>query len=113
LGARALPADEESVLNLLLMLIASTLPMALFIGSIVLAVRHGPFRNRWWRGETLLGFALVVGGLCFVAGFFGPMVFAPDANQGPMLGIFITGPAGMLLGLVWGGLRAVQRRRAA
>jgi len=93
------------------MLVASTLPMALLIGSIVLAVRHGPFRNRWWRGETLLGFTLVVGGLCFVAGFFGPMIVAPDANQGPLLGIFITGPAGLVLGLLWGALRSMARRQ--
>ena len=99
------------MLNLLLMLVASTLPMALLIGSIVLAVRHGPFRNRWWRGETLLGFTLVVGGLCFVAGFFGPMIVAPDANQGPLLGIFITGPAGLVLGLLWGALRSMARRQ--
>lgn len=37
--------------------------------------------------------ALILGGLGFVAGFFGPMIFAPEADQGPMLGIFITGPA--------------------
>jgi hypothetical protein len=39
----------------------------------------------------------------FAAGFIGPMVFAPDANQGPLVGIFITGPAGLALGAVlWG-----------
>jgi hypothetical protein len=36
----------------------------------------------------------------FAAGFIGPMVFAPDANQGPLVGIFITGPAGFALGAV-------------
>jgi hypothetical protein len=48
--------------------------------------------------------AVVLGGLGFVAGFFGPMIFAPDANQGPLLGIFITGPGGGLLGALAGWL---------
>jgi hypothetical protein len=30
------------------------------------------------------------------------MVFSPDANQGPMLGLFITGPGGALLGAILG-----------
>ena len=45
---------------------------------------------------------LIVGGIGFCAGFFGPMVFAPDANRGPLLGIFITGPLGALLGAIGG-----------
>src|SRR5437762_801247 len=46
------------------------------------------------------GFAL--GGVGFVAGFFGPLVFAPGANQGPLLGIFFTGPLGFVLGTAVG-----------
>jgi hypothetical protein len=46
--------------------------------------------------------ALVVGAIGFVGGFFGPIVFAPDANQGPLLGIFITGPLGAVLGAIGG-----------
>ncbi|ESY71163.1 hypothetical protein X742_01675 [Mesorhizobium sp. LNHC232B00] len=34
------------------------------------------------------------------AGFVGPIIFTPDANQGPLLGIFITGPLGLVVGLV-------------
>jgi hypothetical protein len=48
----------------------------------------------------------VLGGIGFVGGFFGPMIFAPGANQGPLLGIFITGPLGFVLGCVGGGLAA-------
>ena len=40
--------------------------------SIVIAVRHGPFRNRWWR-------------------------------------VLYTGPIGLAVGFVWGGLRARAR----
>jgi len=42
----------------------------------------------------------ILGAVGFAAGFFGPMVFVPEANQGPMVGIFITGPGGALLGLI-------------
>ena len=74
--------------------------------SIVIAVRHGPFRNRWWRVETWAGFTLTVAWICFLLGFVGPMIFAPGANQGPLLGVLFTGPIGLLVGFVWGGLRA-------
>ena len=43
-------------------------------------------------------------------GFFGPMVFAPGANQGPLLGILITGPIGVLVGLGVGLWRESKRR---
>lgn len=46
--------------------------------------------------------AIVLGGIGFSAGFFGPIIFTPEANQGPLLGIFITGPLGFLLGGVGG-----------
>lgn len=54
--------------------------------------------------------ALALGGLGFVAGFFGPMLFAPEANQGPLLGILITGPAGVVLGGIAGWLVWLKRR---
>jgi hypothetical protein len=41
------------------------------------------------------------------------MIWAPDANQGPLLGIFYTGPLGFLLGGVGGFLYALLRRRHA
>ena len=36
------------------------------------------------------------------AGFFVPIIFIPQANRGPLLGIFITGPLGFILGGVGG-----------
>lgn len=46
---------------------------------------------------------LILGVAGFVAGFLGPIFFVPDANQGPMVGIFISGPAGFALGaMLWG-----------
>lgn len=50
---------------------------------------------------TILG-AVIFGGIGFTGGFFGPIIFTPGANQGPLLGIFITGPAGFVLGGIAG-----------
>ncbi|HET7622519.1 MAG TPA: hypothetical protein VFK39_11510 [Gemmatimonadaceae bacterium] len=61
--------------------------------------------------DSAVGWALLFGAVGFALGFFGPMIFAPGANQGPLLGIFITGPGGFFLGLAWGVLRALRRGR--
>jgi hypothetical protein len=53
---------------------------------------------------------MVVGAVTFAVGYFGPIVVTPDANQGPLLGIFITGPLGFFAGLVWGAWRESRRR---
>jgi len=53
--------------------------------------------------RTSPGFwALAMGAVGGAAGFFGPIFLNPDANQGPMLGIFITGPGGALAGAILG-----------
>lgn len=49
-----------------------------------------------WRG------GLLVGGVAFALGYIGPVLVHPDANQGPLLGIFFTGPAGFVVGVVAG-----------
>ena len=64
-----------------------------------------------WRstgGETVgvalavFGGALIVGAVGFTCGFVGPLIFFPDANQGPLLGLFITGPVGIVVGAIGG-----------
>lgn len=45
---------------------------------------------------------LIVGGIGFVAGFFGPIILVPNSIQGPLLGIFFTGPIGFVAGVVSG-----------
>ena len=62
---------------------------------------------------STLGGALIVGGVAFAAGFFGPMIFTPEANQGPLLGLLITGPLGFVVGGVGGFVWGLTRRRAA
>jgi len=49
--------------------------------------------------------AIVVGAVGFAGGFFGPMILDPSSGNGPLLGIFITGPGGFVLGLVLGVIR--------
>jgi hypothetical protein len=57
--------------------------------------------------------ALVIGAIGFVGGFFGPMLFAPGANQGPLLGVLITGPLGLIAGAIGGLVHwLVQRKRS-
>lgn len=55
--------------------------------------------------------AIMFGAVGFAAGFFGPMIFAPEANQGPMLGIFITGPGGFVLGGIAGAIYRIVSLR--
>lgn len=63
-------------------------------------------RLKW----ALVG-GIVVGGIGFIIGFFGPLIWAPDANQGPLLGIFITGPIGFVVGAVLGAILGKPRKR--
>ena len=46
--------------------------------------------------------AVAMGAVGGAAGFFGPIILNPEANQGPLLGILITGPGGAAAGLVLG-----------
>ena len=54
------------------------------------------------RRPPFMMWVLVPATLGFVAGFLGPVILNREANQGPLLGIFITGPGGAILGLVLG-----------
>jgi hypothetical protein len=54
--------------------------------------------------------ALITGAIAFAAGFFGPILLTPGANQGPLLGIFITGPLGLVLGALGGAIYWMVRR---
>lgn len=59
------------------------------------------------RLGRVLAWTFVIGGTCFLIGFVGPMLFRPDANQGPLLGILITGPLGVMAGFITGIVREV------
>ena len=88
----------------------------LALAIAVVVARHewlkpeaGPDSVRAWAGAG----AITLGTIGFVAGFFGPMIFAPEANQGPMLGLFITGPGGVVVGAIAGALYGLKRQRGS
>jgi len=68
-------------------------------------------------GTYILYGALGLGVSGFLIGFFGPLIFMPGANQGPLLGIFITGPGGIVLGAIGGAIlweiKKYKRKKAA
>ena len=71
--------------------------MALLAGGAVWA---GSGSRRPWLRGAVRGAAW--GGIIgFAGGFFGPMLLG-GGNQGPMLGLFITGPGGVVLGALCG-----------
>ena len=63
----------------------------------------------------VLGTALLVGGTGFLIGFFGPILIGilvgSQANLGPLWGIFVLGPAGVLLGAVIGLFLGLKKAR--
>jgi len=72
---------------------------AIVVGVIVWSkLRSVP---QGFNSNILIG-AVIFGAIGFSIGFFGPIFFAPQANQGPLLGIFITGPLGFVLGGIGG-----------
>ncbi len=50
---------------------------------------------------------MVIGTVSFVAGFAGPLLLS-NSNLGPLLGIFVTGPLGFLVGGLVGALRVAN-----
>ena len=60
--------------------------------------------------STTLTWSAIIGAIGFSGGFFGPMIFTPDANQGPLLGLLITGPLGCAVGAAGGLVFSLRRR---
>lgn len=86
---------SSSIPNYISLLIA--IIVAYFIWKKTGNLTNGLFSH------ILMG-GIIIGGISFCAGFFGPMIVDPDANQGPLLGLFITGPIGFVVGLIAGGI---------
>jgi hypothetical protein len=60
---------------------------------------------------AVIGGALILGGLFFVIGFLGPMAISKDTDQGPMIGLFIAAPLGVIVGAI-GGYVYTSKRNA-
>jgi MFS family permease len=60
---------------------------------------HPIFKSGW-----IIICGLGLGFISFLAGFLGPIFLKPESNLGPILGIFVTGPLGFLVGLLLGTL---------
>ena len=90
---------------------SGNLKAGIIIGTSFIAISLIP----WWiflkyddelhrkRIKFSLVFGVITGGIVFVCGFFGPMIFMPGANQGPLLGI-ILGPLAFLGGFLLGAI---------
>jgi hypothetical protein len=63
-----------------------------------------------------VGTAFLFGSIGFVVGFFGPMLIAvmigSEANLGPLWGIFILGPGGVIVGSVVGAFVGHKKTRS-
>jgi zinc transporter ZupT len=77
------------------------------VASIVLYTSGAARRDSFQR-TILWGVGLAIVG--FVSGFVGPALLS-DSGQGPLLGIFLTGPAGAALGCVIGATRSIHSVR--
>jgi hypothetical protein len=69
-------------------------------------------RVRWY---TFVAFpaaaAATLGAIGYACGFYGPIFLNPEANLGPLLGIFFSGPLGLGFGLALGLGAAILRLR--
>ena len=83
---------------------------ALVVAGVASTALGAAFEGVW---PTVLSCSTLVGAIGFSGGFFGPMIFTPDANQGPLLGLFITGPLGCAAGALGGLIIGLWRRSRA
>ena len=83
--------------------------------SLACALLAGWFTWKLVCGEktnvavAVISGGLILGGLCFTIGFLGPMAFAKDTSQGPLIGIFIAAPLGMIMGAIGGYIYASRQ----
>lgn len=78
---------------------AIALSAAMLVGYYSWKLVNG---DRIGTGMAVLCGALILGGFGFIIGFLGPMIVAKDTSQGPLAGIFIAVPVGVILGAIGG-----------
>jgi hypothetical protein len=85
----------------------------LIAGAIIgAAVVYGSGGREASDFSRILFWGALIGGVCFIVGFVGPVYIGPGSPQGPLFGIFMSGPAGALVGCAVGGVRSIRIIRA-
>lgn len=116
--ALAVLASFGSIFVVWTLMLVMPLGDRVWLGSLVALAVAAYVSHTVWNGTAegstsdavMAGFgAAILGGLGLVAGFLGPMICAPDANRGPMPGLFITGSAGVVIGAIAGAVYAKRR----
>lgn len=78
-----------------------TLVISILIGSFLWFITDNVSKR---FTNKLFITAIIIGVIGFAIGFIGPIIFTPEANQGPLLGIFVTGPLSFVAGLIGAGI---------
>ena len=78
--------------------------LAAYIAFLVWKRNSKSAKHKESQGAYILTASLGLGVFGFILGFFGPLLLSPDSNQGPLLGILITGPGGIALGAIGGSI---------
>ena len=78
-----------------------TLVISVLIGSFLWFITDNVSKK---FTDKLFTTATIIGVIGFAIGFIGPIIFTPEANQGPLLGIFVTGPLSFVVGLIGAGV---------
>ena len=95
---------ETSIPMVANVVLAGSTVLALFLIWFALRGHRQATRNAIRTG-CIAG--AVTGAMGLAAGFLAPILMSPDSPQGPLLGIFVTGPIGVMLGTVVGALVGV------
>ena len=68
------------------------------VGATVCGLLESPSGRARAVSKWCVGMAAVVGGTGFMAGFLGPILLEPASPQGPLFGVFVTGPFSCVVG---------------
>ncbi len=79
--------------------------LSALVAGLVWRASRPPHTDREVRAFR---WAAILGGIGFITGYIGPLILS-DSNLGPLLGIFITGPGGVLLGALLGAAWPVRK----
>ncbi len=74
------------------------------LGCMVGACLRSPDARARTIARWCATMSVALGVVAFLIGFVGPIILSPDSPQGPLLGIFVTGPLGALAGAILGAI---------